>query len=90
MTGSAVIFFILFALSIVLAYLAVRRSWASIEVVIALGLIAGIVSMFLFSIAQGNQFAQALVVGVLLGAVFVTLSVSVARFFRASENRSGQ
>ena len=87
MTGSALIFFVLFGLSIVATYLGVRRQWASIRQVTLIGAGASILFMILFSLAQGNGLAQAAVVGFLVGSIFVAATVSISSFFRNSESR---
>ncbi len=89
MTGIALIFFVLFALSVVATYLGVRRAWASTGVVTGVGAVASIVSMVLFSLGQGTGVVQALVVGFLVGSVFVAAAVSIAGFFRSNEGRFG-
>ncbi len=87
MNGSALIFFILFGLTIVAIYLGVRRGWASVRLITLVGAAASIVLMALFSLAQGNVAAQAIVVGVLVGSIFTAAAVSIANFFRTSESQ---
>ncbi len=90
MTGTALIFFLLFALIIVGMYLGVRREWARPGGIALVGGIASMITMALFSLAQGNPGLQAVVVGVLVGGVFTALTVSIANFFRGDEARAGE
>ena len=87
MTGLALIFFVLFGLSIVAIYIGVRRQWAPIRQMTLGGAGASILLMILFSLSQGNGLAQAIVVGFLVGGIFVAATVSIASFFRNSEAR---
>ena len=43
----------------------------------------------LYSLAKGNLFLQAFVVGVVLGLLFTALTVSIALFFRSNPPGSG-
>ena len=90
MTGTAAIFFILFGLSILLTYMGVRRRWARPQAVTLVGAVAAILTMILFSLAQGTGAAQAIIVGFLVGSIFVAAVVSIARFFLSAEERGAQ
>lgn len=90
MTGTALIFFILFALTIVVTYLGIRRNLAPTGILTGAGAMVAIIFMILFALGQGNSPAQALVVGFLVGAVFVALTASIANFFRSNEYRARQ
>jgi nitrate/nitrite transporter NarK len=88
MTPTALIFFVLFGLTIFVTYMAVRRSWAPTRIVTIAGAILSIITMVMFSLGQGNTIAQALVVGFLVGSIFAAAAVSIASFFRSSEARA--
>jgi uncharacterized membrane protein len=90
MTGTALIFFVLFALTIVATYLGVRRGWAATGIVTGSGAVACIIFMTLFALGMGDEPPQALVVGFLVGSVFVAATVAIANFFRSNEARSRQ
>ena len=87
MSGQALIFFVLFALTLVGTYLGVRRGWAPTRAIAALGAVLSILTMVLFSLGQENTLLQALIVGVLLGGVFTAATVAVATFFRNAERQ---
>lgn len=87
MTGTALLFFLLFAITVLITYLAVRRAWARTGPVTLVGAVVGIVTMFFFARGQGNSVPQALVAGVLVGSIFIAAAVSIAGFFRSSEAR---
>ncbi len=90
MTGTALIFFVLFALTLLATYLGVRRNWASTGVVAGAGAAGGIIFMILFGLGMGNEPLHALVAGFLVGSVFVAAVVSIANFFRSNEARARQ
>lgn len=79
---ASVIFLILFALSTLLTYLAIRRRWLPLVTAAAVGVGANMLFFFLFSLSQGNVFLHALAVGVLLGGLFAAMTVAIAAFFR--------
>lgn len=87
MTGAALFFFVLFALTIFATYIGVRRGWASTGTITLVGAAGSIVTMTLFSRGQGNNWVQAVVVGFLVGSVFVAAAVAIASFFRSNEAR---
>jgi ABC-type Fe3+-siderophore transport system permease subunit len=83
---ASIVFLVLFCVSTVLVYVAVRRGWLAVTASAGLGAAASITFFMLFSLAQGNEFTQALIVGVLMGVLFTGLTVAMASFFRNNES----
>ena len=81
----AIVFLILFAISVLGAYMIVRRTQVPVPVVAVAGCLIDAVLFWLFALAQHNPPTQALVVGVVLGVVFNLLTVTAASFFRQGE-----
>ncbi|HRE48220.1 MAG TPA: hypothetical protein PLD47_10885 [Aggregatilineales bacterium] len=75
-------FLILFALTTLITYLAIRRRWTTIPLAATVGIFANVIFFILFSLAQGNVFLHALLVGVILGVVFTGMAAIMASFFR--------
>ena len=88
MQGSAWIFFLLFAVVLVITYLAIRRQWARPLVIAVCSIAASAVMMALTSLAQGNSVAQALVVGIAIGFVFSGAIMAIAWYFQSNELRA--
>jgi hypothetical protein len=85
----AIFFLILFGLTTILIYLSIRRGWLRTVPSSVLGGILNSVWFMLYSLAKGNLFLQALVVGAVLGLLFTALTVSIALFFRSNPPGSG-
>lgn len=84
------LFFLLFAVVLVLTYLAIRRRWGPPVLISLFGVIGGIVTMTLMGLAQGNTFVQALFAGLLVGGLFSLGALAMAWYFKTSEARRGQ
>jgi len=87
MSLAALIFFFLFAGLMFAAYMGIRRQLMPMTVIAAVAVIGGIILMTLFSLAQGNSLAQALIVGFLLGSVFSIAVLAIAWYFQGNEMR---
>ena len=81
------IFFALFALILVITYLAIRREWAQTGIIAGLSLAGSIIAMLLVSFSQGNAVFQAIVVSLIMGALFSLATVAIALFFHTNEMR---
>jgi uncharacterized membrane protein len=88
MQGSALIFFVLFALVLAAMYLAIRREWAAPGMVAGAGVVASILTMTLVSLSQGNSVVQAAIVGILIGVLFSVATLAIAWYFHSNEMRS--
>jgi len=84
----ALIFFVLFAVTQLVMYIAIRRRIASSTMVSAGGVLASVVFMTLFGLAQNNIFVHALVVGVLVGGAVSVANLVIAYYFQGNELRS--
>lgn len=73
---------VLFSISLVVTYFAVRMGWVRSIPAFAAGTIITSMFFFLFALARGNTFTQALVVSPLLGVVFTGLGVTMGLYFR--------
>ena len=73
---------VLFSISLVATYLVVRMGWVRSIPAFAVGTIVTSMFFFLFALARGNTFTQALVVSPLLGVVFTGLGVTMGLYFR--------
>ena len=89
-SSGAGVYAVLFSFSILLTYVTVRRGWLHLPAATISGVIYTSVSFFLFSLAQGNNLLQAVVVGIALGTVFTMFSVIAAAIFRANALESGR
>lgn len=88
MQGSSIVFFLIFAVILVVTYLAIRRQWAG-PVAVSLGsVIASILAMTLMALAQGNSIIQALIVGMAIGFVFSGATLAIAWYFHSNELRA--
>ncbi len=88
MQGSAMVFFALLALILLLTYLAVRREWFAPAATAAVSVIASVIAMTLVSLAQGNSVLQAVIVGIVVGAVFSGATLGIAWHFHSAELRA--
>ncbi|GIL08751.1 MAG: hypothetical protein BroJett033_2620 [Chloroflexota bacterium] len=87
MQGSALIFFALLAAILLLTYVAIRREWFAPTGTAAASVIASVVAMTLVSLAQGNGVLQAVVVGIVVGALFSGVTLGIAWYFHSAELR---
>lgn len=84
------LFFIIFALVLVVMYLGVRRRWLSPALIAAVGVLINIVMVTLFGLAQGNPLPQAVAAGFIVGGLFSAATLAVAYYFQRAEARQGQ
>jgi len=85
MQGSSIVFFLLFAIVLMLMYMALRREWAGPGVVAGVGVLGSVITMTLMSLAQGNAAPQALIVGILIGGIFSGAILAIAWYFHNAE-----
>lgn len=87
MQGSALVFFALMVVVLLLTYLAIRREWFAPTATAAASVIGSVVTMTLVSLAQGNSVLQAVIVGILVGAMFSGATLGIAWYFHSAELR---
>ena len=81
------VFFVLFALSLLAMYVAIRRQIASPGLIAGLGVLASIVFMTLFMLARDTAVAHGIVMGILVGILFAGATLAVAWYFQSGELR---
>jgi hypothetical protein len=74
----------LFAVSIVVIYLAIRLDWLPLAVVSVVGTVVNTILLVLYSLSQHNGFGQAITVGLVVGLLFTVITVSVAVYFQTA------
>ena len=87
MQGMAWVFFVLMALVLLLAYLAIRRQWFPPGITAAATVVVTIILMVLTSLGQGNSIIQAVVVGIVVGGMFSGATLGIAWYFHSNEHR---
>lgn len=85
MQGSAWIFFILLAVTLLVTYLAIRREWFPPGVIAGVSVVVSIVLMVMTAFGQGNSAIQAIVVGIVVGGLFSGATVAIAWYFHSQE-----
>src|SRR5438105_640206 len=77
----------LYAVSIILSYIAVRRGWVRMLSAGSVGSMVGSLFAFLYSLSRGNGLTQAIVVSLTMGIFFTVAGVVMASFFHSMEIR---
>ena len=90
MQGIAWLFFLLFAVVIIATYLSIRREWVAPNITAGVSVVASVITMILMSLAQGNPLYQAVIVGILVGALFSGATLAIAWYFHGNELRARQ
>jgi len=75
------IFFILFGLTLLSMYIGVRRELAPIGLIAALGMVASIVMMTLYLLTLVEAEAQAIIFGIVGGALFAGATLGTEWYF---------
>lgn len=87
MSLGSLVFFSLFVGILFGAYLAIRRNTQRPALVGFGAILASIISMFAFSLSQGNVFEHALMVGIGMGGLFSVVTIALAIYFHSQELR---
>ncbi len=85
--GSAT-FLILFAVSTILIYLAIRRRWLTLRAGSGVGVAANALFLILYLLSEGKEFLPAVVLGLLFSLLFTGMAVALAAFFKNSAART--
>ncbi|TVR23554.1 MAG: hypothetical protein EA396_03265 [Anaerolineaceae bacterium] len=80
-----IIFFLLFAVSIVGIYLGVRRELAPVGMVAGFGIMACSITMILFLLQRVDVALQGVIFGLIIGAVMAIATLAVAWYFHTQE-----
>lgn len=83
----AFVFFAFFALILFVMYILIRRHIGSTVLVAAGGVIGSMISMMLFTLAQGNTVGWAILIGIAVGGVFSAGALVLASYFAGSDAR---
>jgi hypothetical protein len=84
--GSAT-FLILFAVSTLLIYLAIRRRWLTLKVSGGVGAGANALFLILYLLSESKAFLPAVALGVLFSLLFTGMAVALAAFFKNNADR---
>jgi len=85
-----VIFLALFAITLFVLYIAIRRGWGDTLTTGGIGAILSLLWVVLYALLyEETSVAQALFAGVVVGVGFAVFVIIVARFFRANQPPPG-
>ncbi len=79
-----IIFLIIFGVTTLMTYLAIRRHWAQTLVAGLTGFVINAITLAFYSMSQQNPTLYALGVGIILGGIFTVMAVSIAVYFRTN------
>ena len=86
MQAAGVVFLALFAITLAVLYIAVRRAWAPTLSLLLAGGVLNLAFVMAFAFTNENVYtAQAVLAGVVVGVGFSAAVVAIARFFRVNE-----
>lgn len=83
----ALAFFFVFAVVQLGMYSLVRRRVGSTVVIAAVGIVISIACLLLMTLAQGNTPLWAVVIGLLIGGLFSTVTLAAAWYFSTADQR---
>jgi hypothetical protein len=89
-TLAPLFFLILFVLSIIWTYVAIRRRWQGVNLISIAGAAASSMSFTLYSMSRGNGVGRAIFTGVFIGLLFTLAAASIAVFYQKQEQRAEQ
>lgn len=83
------IFLVLFAVTLFVLYLAVRRGWGATLTVGGIGMVLSVLFVILFALTyEDTSVGQAIFSGVVVGIGFTVMVVIIAGFFRTNQPSS--
>ena len=86
MGGAGVIFLVLFAITLFVLYIAIRRAWGNTLTAGGVGAILSVLFVILYALtSQDNSVGQAVFAGLIVGLGFSVGVVIIAVFFRANQ-----
>ncbi|GAB4337186.1 MAG: hypothetical protein Kow00117_19390 [Phototrophicales bacterium] len=84
------IYFFLFGICLLGMYVAVRRQLAPLGFIAAGGMFSSILFMTLFLLTRVDVPVQAILFGIIIGAVFAISTLGIAWYFHQQENKTAQ
>jgi hypothetical protein len=81
------LYLFLYAVSIIVSYLVVRRGWIRMLPAASVGSMVSSLFVFVYSLSRGNGLTQAIVVSLTMGVFFVVSGCVMASFFRSMDIR---
>ncbi len=86
-TTAGLIFFGIFAITLFVMYVLIRRRIGSTVLIASAGVVISIISFMLFTLAQGNTLLWAVVIGLVIGGLFSATALAAAYYFSSNESR---
>jgi hypothetical protein len=83
--NTAFIFLILFAVAMLILYVALRRRWLPLSVAGGAGAVVNSLCFILYCVAREMSFAQAVVLGTFFGCLFTVMTLVAATYFNSQE-----
>ncbi len=85
---SELFFFSLNALTLTAIYLGVRRELAPVGFIAAMGIVVSVITMMLFLSQRVEVLLQAIIFGLILGAVMAIATLMTAWYFHTQERKA--
>ena len=79
------IFLILFAISMLVVYVALRRRWLPLSAAGGIGAVVNSLCFILYCITREMSFAQSVVLGTFFGCLFTVMVLVAATYFNTQE-----
>jgi hypothetical protein len=79
------LFFFLFAVTLFVMYIAVRRELAPLGLIAALGTVSSIITMMLYLLSLVDVAIQGVLFGIVIGLVMSIATLSLAWYYRNQE-----
>jgi glucose-6-phosphate-specific signal transduction histidine kinase len=80
----------MFAISVVIIYMYVRRGQINTMQGLVYGGVADVIIVTLFSLSAGNDFLRAVLIGMSFGIIFNSITALAAGYFRRNERTAPQ
>lgn len=82
-----IIAFGLFTINLVGMYLSIRREYAPIGLTAAVGVVVSVVTMILFMLPRTEMALQAVLFGIIVGAIMAIVTLGTALYFHQKEGK---
>ncbi len=84
-----IIAFGLFAINLIGMYMGIRRELAPVGVTAAVGIVVSVITMILFMIPRAEMTLQAVLFGIITGALMAVITLGTALYFHQKERKDG-